>query len=62
MTSYSSLAGSPSHSVLLSCPPCIVFALAYMYVTVTFPLLWGVVNDVYIGYSEEQLFRPAQER
>jgi hypothetical protein len=63
MTSHSSLRSSPSPSVPLSYPPCIVFALAYMYVKFTYPLSWATVNDnVYIAYSAAQFFRPAPER
>ena len=62
MATHSSLGSSPRPSVPLSYPPWIVFALAYMYVKVTYPLSWGIVNNVYIVYSAGQSFRPAQER
>jgi hypothetical protein len=37
-------------------PPCIVFALASMYVEVTYPLLWGLVINVYIASSATESF------
>jgi len=40
--------------------PLHVFALAYMYVKVTYPLScqWGIVDNVYIVYSAARYFRP----
>jgi len=40
---------------------CVVFDLAYMYVKVTYPLSWEIVNNFYIVYSVVPSFRPAQE-
>jgi len=38
--------------------PLHVFALAYMYVKVTYPLSWGIFDNVYIVYSAARYFRP----
>ena len=37
---------------------CVVFALAYMHVKVTYPLSWEIVNNFYTVYS---VVPPAQE-
>ena len=61
MTNPSSLSSFPSPSVLLSYPPCILFALPYMYVKVTLCCV-ALLHNVHVENSSEQAFWPAQER